>query len=351
MNTIKVVAILSLCRLVALAADVSPQTSQTEVKVAEIQARLEADARQLSENLQKRIASIRPPEKPDNAGEAAIGIDFEFEWEIQTIKLHLPEITLRQQEMFLHLPTTTLRQKEMFFDKPVIRMERRKTGEYPQVTVRWEVRNIGLGVKTKVPVTETTMHPMYADVPITRMERQRIVMGVPEFTMERKRIVMGVPQFAMRLKEIKLHLPKLKSVELKKDNSRYESEVNETTRQFDQAISARQAEATGEVRSVVIKEVSDQFSVVRKDLAAQIDAAKRSFATGLMLIDGSIKALREQGVPDDNADLKAMLESRAQVLAEQDKTLRDFTAQLAETTRLEKDAIEGALRGIDPKSA
>lgn len=229
---------------------------------------------------------------PDTEGaDAAIGIDFDVEWKLQTIKLHLPEVTMKLQSWYFHLPSVTMKNKRIVFHTPSVRMVPKKIGQYPEIH--------GFTVKWKDIITH---------VPETFMEKQEIVMGIPEIYMEEQNIKLHVPEFKMGLQEIKLHLPEFRVRNISIESGNIQDEAEDAAEDFKSVVNADKLEFFSSAKSQIIPAVGKVFSCHRSNIQNSKDETLANFEPGLNQLRTAIEKLKSSGADQEVPNLQDQLQ-------------------------------------------
>jgi hypothetical protein len=274
----------------------------------------------------------------------------DIKWENTNFSLDLPEVTMRDQRWALDLPQVTVKNKDIIFHVPAVRMVRKKTGEYPEVTCKWKIKKVGF-IKTKVPQCTTTWSPIYMDVPEVYMDEKRIVLGIPEFRMDRTEMVLSIPEFSMRRHDFTLKLPKITvkkiSVEAKEAEKKGE------------ALSARAQARTEELKTSFSEtakaslgpDVTDLFYCYESDLAERRNAGVAKFNEAVALIEGVISSLANAKVPEDNENLVAMRARLKEANEAREKFAADIEQKFRDLHRQQEDFFKNLLAGSGDEAA
>jgi hypothetical protein len=298
---------------------------RVQERVKQLVDEFSAESQQLAEDVQREAGEIDPD--IDTSGiDVWVGADIDIRWEETPFSLDLPEVTMRDQRWALDLPQVTMNNKDIIFHVPEVRMVRKKTGEYPEVTCRWE-RSGPFGMK--VPKCTTKWSPIYMDIPEVRMEEKRIVLGVPEFRMDRTEMVLAIPEFAMRRRDFSLKLPQItvKDISVEAEQARQEGEaLSEKAKARTEELKNNFSESA---KAELGPEVTDLFYCYESDLAERRNEGVAKFNEGVAVIEGVISSLVSNKVPDDNETLAAM---RAR-LKEAQEAREKFAADIEEKFR------------------
>lgn len=295
----------------------------------------------ISEDVEREAGEIDPDINTSGI-DVWVGADVDIKWGTTNFSLDLPEITIRDQRWALHLPQVTVNNKDIIFDVPAIRMTRKKTGEYPEVTCRWKIRRIG-PIKTKVPECTTTWSPIYMDIPEVFMEEKRIVLDVPEFKMDRTEMVLGIPEFSMRRHDFLLKLPQItvKRISIEADKAKEKGEA------LAQKAQARTEELkTGfleTAKASLAPDVTELFYCYESDLAERRNEAVARFSEAVAVIEGVISSLVNNKVPEDNENLVTMRARLKEAQEAREKFAADIEEKFRDLHRQQEDFFKNLL--------
>ncbi len=283
----------------------------------------ESEMKKMSDDFEGEVEDITD-DMPDTDGvDASIGLEFDVEWNIKTIKLHLPEVEMKLQSWHFDLPSVTMKNKRIVFHTPSVRMKRKKVGQYPEVhgfTVKW--KNI------------------YVDVPEPFMEKQELVMGIPEIRMEEQTIKLHVPEFAMRLQTIKLHLPefKLRSIEVASDEVKDRAE--EASEEFQGNVDTKKSAFFEKAKGELVPAASLLFSCHRTQIQNQKEQTMASFEPAIVQMRNAISKLDNAGATDKASELKSQLND---VLNKQKAAAANFDSSIEALLTQEKNTVNRIL--------
>jgi hypothetical protein len=277
----------------------------------------------LMEKLQEKSAALSDEIKQEAEGldpdldtsgiDAWVGLDIEVGWKRVEFSLDLPEVTLKDQTWALDLPQVTMKDQDIIFHTPSMRMERTKTGEYPETTCGWHVTKGPFGIKTKTWQCTVHWSPIYMDVPVPFMEEQRIRMGVPEFRMDRTEVILAIPEFALRTQSFALDLPSftvkdIKVVAAETQEKGRQLEV-ESKRKADELKASYADTAKGELSPLV----TDLFYCYENDLASRRNEALTQFDRSIAAMQAMVNSLVANKCPADDPTLIKANENLAKV--------------------------------------
>ncbi len=144
---------------------------------------------------------------PDNAVEGTLKFKIDISSHIETIKLDLPTVTVRNKDIVFGVPEVTMKQQTWKYDIPQTKMVTHCIDGLPETVCSMQTKDFGL-FKTDVPVCSTRKGSrMCTDIPEVWMGTTETVLGVPEVTMKDQKIIIGIPEFKMETQEIKFTVP------------------------------------------------------------------------------------------------------------------------------------------------
>jgi len=317
---------------------------RVQEKVKALVEEFAAESQEISQDVEREAGEI-DPDINTSGPDVWIGADIDIRWERTDFSLDLPEVTMRDQRWALDLPQVTMKNKDIIFDVPTVRMTRKKTGEYPEVTCRWKVTKIGLGIKTKTWQCTTTWSPIYMDIPEVYMAEKRIVLGIPEFKMDRTEMVLAIPEFSMRRHDFSLKLPQITvkniSVEAREAeekgkalSDKAEARTEELKRNFSETAKA----ALG-------PDVTDLFYCYESDLAQRRNEGVAKFNEAVAVIESVVASLVNNKVPDDNDNLVAMRARLKEAQEAREKFAADIEDKFRELHRQQEEFFKNLLGG------
>jgi len=186
---------------------------------------------------------------------------FDADWEITKVSFDLPQVTFKNRELSFHSVKTT------FSNKVIAKTKVPKT--------YFENRNIGFGIKTKVPVI--------------RWEIEEIISKVPELKWDRTSFKTKIPEFRSKRVELKFHILKLKKLKELNIPCKDQEKRAETLSASVQ-LSADKHKA--ELNELTAKLLVSKAEVLITDMAA----AEGEFDKGLASMDAAIADVRANGI-------------------------------------------------------
>ena len=117
-----------------------------------------------------------------------------------SFSLDLPEVKMETQTVAkLHIPESYMERERLPFN-------------HRHCKVRWKIRKIAFGIKTKVPELVCWETPAYADVPKVRMVLKEVKTDIPVVTMRTKTVSYDEPTLSAGTAQIKIQAPRVKRV-------------------------------------------------------------------------------------------------------------------------------------------
>jgi hypothetical protein len=186
---------------------------------------------------------------------------FDADWEITKISFDVPEVTMKLRDMSFHILKTT------FTTKTIAKTRVPKT--------YFENKNVGFGIRTKVPVI--------------RWEIDEVKTKVPEFKWGETSIKTKIPEFTSKRIEWKFHILKIKKLkELNIPCKEEEERAEKLSASVQKAADSHQAE---------INTVTAQYMITQAEaLTAQMSVAEKGFDDALAAMDTSIVDMRSNGI-------------------------------------------------------
>ena len=263
--------------------------------------------------------------KPTNAVEGGLKFKIDVSSHIESVKLDLPTVTIRDQTIFIDMPEVAVRQQKWKYDVPQVTMRQQCINKPPEIVCHNETKNFGL-FKTDVPVCRTRGGGrMCTDIPEVKMATTETTLGVPEVTMKRQRIVLGIPEFKMERQEIKISVPDFTIRDIEADMK----SVKERSDKL--AASAKDGTdgLTAAMKAEVAKVASDGTSQI---MECQKDEISKQQAASLAEIDKNISVVRaslDQANAVGAAEFaKSMNIALTDLIGARSKTVEQFTTAL-----------------------
>lgn len=302
-----------------------------EKRTEELRRELDAGIQALQSDVAERAKGIDPD--IDTSGiDVWFNADIEVEWKETRFSLHLPDITVRDKRMSLDLPQFRMVDKDIIFHTPSVRMERRKTGEYPEFFCD----------RGFIPKCTVRWSPIYIDVPVPFMQEQRIVIKVPEVWVDTVEFIMGIPEFSMRRHDIIMNLPHVTvrqiRVEAAEARARGEALRAETEARSETLMNGFRENAKVELGVLL----ADVFDCYREQLSQSRTHALATYDGQVAAQEATLASLAAAKVPPNHpnvlqvqAALDAALEHRTAFLSLMDEKLAELeTSQRTAVDRL-----------------
>lgn len=276
-------------------------------------------------------------EGDDLKQEGEVFVNGKVDWANTEIVFDTPTVTVKNQKITFGVPQVSVLQRDIIFGTPSIRMERQKTGQYPEFfcTDTW----IKIGpMKTKgVPKCTVKWSDIFIDVPVTFMEQQKIVMGIPEFKWDNTDIIMGIPEFSMQRQKWIVGLPQFTATGWGINSKKIQDEASLLKAKMSDTQEKQSTETSAATHSV--------FQCHRESINTSKTSAMSIFNASIVQIDAVIEALRQQkadptNVPGaDNAKVD-LIAKRAELVAKRDQAASSFDNALLKIDTSEKSTVE-----------
>ena len=186
---------------------------------------------------------------------------FDSDWETTKISFDVPEVNFKNQELSFHVVKTT------FTDKVVMKTKVPKT--------YFENKNIGFGIKTKVPVI--------------RWKMEEIKTKVPEFKWDKTSFKTKIPEFKSRRVEWKFHLLKIKKLKELNIPCKEEEKRAET---LSASVQQNADKHKGELNQLTVRLLQSKSEALIADMMTM----EREFDKGLASMDAAIADVRANGI-------------------------------------------------------
>ncbi len=307
--------------------------STCETQQEELKSYVESKKKSFEETINNKKTEINDAIKeqtdkmPGTSGEdAKVGLDFDLDWKPETIKLHLPETSMRLQTWKFHLPIVAMKLKEIIWHVPATRMVLMKTGQYPEIhglTVKWK------DIKTLVPETYMEERRIKLHLPELQMTLNEIKLHVPESTMKPHTITMHIPHFT--LKNISVETEKVK-INIDKTSKEYTTKINTDVNNF-----------KNEMRDGIIMRTANLFQCIRTDLSLQKKSIGDNFAFAETQLAAAAKSLSEHGETQDVAEIN---KKREELLKKKEQALNSIQKGIEDLDNQEKESVAKIMQEI-----
>lgn len=275
--------------------------SNVESEIAAIQERYQQEFGALQREGERLSEDAPTPTKV----EAGVGIDFDVEWEITSIKFDIPEVFMKTREFKMHLPQFRMKRTSIKWDNPETYWAVTKVGEYPCFKGwKW----YSCDIKTKVPQI--------------RMVRREAKFDVPEVFWDITSFKMDIPEFYSKRVEIKLHLPQFYAKDVDVQVEAHKAKAEE--------ISLKAEILAGQQKAEINEVVAIDLREKREDAVAQFDGAIASLEQSIEKIraaGANPEAIAsETGTENLVAKLKELRMKRNETVALFDQKIGEFAS-------------------------
>lgn len=285
---------------------------------------------EISESLSKEAGDLEDdqPEEPSTAG-GAVGIDVKVDWKDVSIKLDLPEFTMKTQEWSFDVPQVTMKNQEMIFHTPSTRMVNKKVGQYPE----WH----GLHVEWK---------DIIIGVPEFFMQEQRIVMGIPEFKIDRTSMKLDVPEVTMKTQEIILGLPQFTVVNVRAEYSQYQDRADALKSKAESQVQAARSKFAETTKSELGSAANTLFSCLRTQIQNKRSEATAMLEPAITMLSTSISKFKSIDSDESRAKISE-LQKQYELAMQKRKEMDDrFDQSITELTNQQTQLVDGLLRKL-----
>lgn len=264
------------------------------------------------------------------------GYTYNFEWKEVSFHMPIPEIGKDEQRVVLKLPEITMENREIIFDVPTTRMVDKKIGEKPETTCKWKVKNIGLGIKTKVWQCTTKWTPIITAVPEIVMKERKIITKIPKIVFKNKDLIYDMPSITIRMKLIKFNCLVITSINY--DGT--EDDINNTS----DRIEAKQAEMNSlsmsfenQLESLTIQMINQEFDKAEENVRKQFHPISSDYEQSIEDCKSTIRDLKNNNATDA---LKAEENKLNDLIAKMEKALEPMEKILSDLLKDRMNAIK-----------
>lgn len=259
-----------------------------------------------------------------------VNFNFKVDMKEQKWILNLPSVTMKRNEVILGLPQTTMKLTSWSYDTIRVRMERRKTGQYPEFTCKKD--NWGIPYDCKATWSNT-----YADVPVTDTVRTEVKLDIPQVTWKDTKLSWDVPQLTWVENTWIVKVPEFTllnvAVEKGKEMQGKSDAINKDIAQlnFNRNLDSRTA-------------TTAMYACFRGDMAKQQTLVEKQIDEGIGTLASTIQSIRAQGadptkVPSDGAQATDLVALLTEMTSKRKLAVDSFIAAQAQMDAAEKDAM------------
>ena len=322
---------------------------QTEIEklLRDRELSLQSRLKTVSDELETEVKDIEEDSK-ENTDDGSVVVTFDIDVEMveQTIKMHVPKVTVESNTFKLHLPQARGRDKEIIFHVPVTVMVRRQIGTHPETTCRTEYKRIA-GVRVPYPVCETVWKPNYADVPEIQMKERRIVFTYPEIKMQETEFKVNLPRFGLELREIKFKTPSITIRDIRVEARRSQERAEQAEREFNADVETAIGEFRHDVATQVKEPHTKMFECYREELLRQRSDAMSAFDSPIAMLNAGIASLKNNETDDDRDQIAELEKSRDDVIAQSKQVDNSFADALLKLQTSQEQSLREILSGLN----
>lgn len=270
-----------------------------------------------------------------NSPEAA-RFNLRVTWADIETRFATPSVTMRDQRITFGVPQITMRVQKIIFHTPSVRMERVKTGQYPEFICRDNWINIGPIKTLGPPICETRWSDTFADVPITFMQEQSISANTPEFRWDDVSFVMSIPELFMQGQRIVIGVPQFTLNSVLLDPEPLRSRAEDLKARVDNT-REQQSNATRAATAAL-------FACYRTHTATQKESTRVQFDAAINQLNTIIEDIRNQGadpsrIPGQNGTPMNLIATLEDVLKKRDDALAKFDSAARAIDESEASAL------------
>lgn len=291
-------------------------------KTEELSKTYETRVNEIVENGQKDIDQINEEYKNPNGAEAIIKVKLDVKWEMTSIKLDLPKIRMRRDDVLFDIPELYTELEEIKFKVPATKMIEKCVTKVPKV-IRVFPPKVEM-VCLNVPVPEVYMKDISIklDLPKLRKKRIEIKFDIPEFHMERVEIKIKIPKIYVRDVEAQMEEKKKK---IEDASIRLNNELDRQTQTFQKSLQEELVDTTNQYfdsqRTTIIKE--------RKKVEEAYNGKISEYKKG-------ISTLRENNAVEQVKILEAELDT---IIRDYEQNLKTFDERINQVSILQAQIL------------
>jgi hypothetical protein len=301
----------------------------------------------LSDELEAEAKDIKEDTREDtDDGSVFVTFDIDVEMVEQTVKMHLPKVTMESMTLKMNLPQARGRDKEISYHVPVTVMVRQQIGTHPETICRTEYKRIG-GVRIPYPHCETVWKPLLADVPKIQMEQRRIVFTYPEITVNETEFIVNLPKFEPELKTITFKTPSITIRDVRVEARRAEERAKRAELEFNADTKAAVAEFRHDVAMHIKEPHTKMFDCIREDILSQRVEAMSKFENPIAMLNAGIANLKNNETDDDRDQIAELERSREDMIAKSREIDKTFSDALAMLQKSQEDSLQEILEGVN----
>lgn len=273
----------------------------------------------------------------DDIKNDAVVLDGTVKWANTEVIFDTPTVTMKDQKLIFGVPQTTVKDRDIIFHTPSTRMERVKTGQYPETFCEDTWISLPFGGRTKgIPKCTVRWSNIYMDVPTTFMQEQRIRMGIPEFRWDDTSVVMGVPEFSLQRQKWIIGVPQFTVTSVVINPGPIQDRSD--------ALQNRIAETKKNQQREMTSDLSGVFGCHRTSLAEKRSQTVKMFELSIAQLDSVISSLQSQGADPSSiagADGKKtdLFAKRLELITKRDESLAIFDKSIETLNKSEIEAI------------
>jgi outer membrane lipoprotein SlyB len=266
----------------------------------------------------------------------AIGSLFtvEIREEVVSVKLDLPQVTVRDQEWTFDLPEITMDNQDIIFNVPTMVMRTVRGPDVPEIVVEMVTECVGGGwskICIDVPKSTVRWKESYYDQPFWEDREQRIVIG---------KIVVGVPEFSMSTQQLSFTVPSVTIRFVKDAGKALAAAAEAIARDVETQTAQKQMALKERLKVQLMPAATPLFECHRSVLYTQREKVASFFNVQLDTIANTIITFNANGVPETDPNLISAKNQSMQLIAKRDEQLAQFDQALIQLEGAFKVAVE-----------
>lgn len=293
-----------------------------QAKTGELSKNYETKVNEIVENGQKYIDQINEEYEDPNAVEGTVNASFDVKWEMTSIKLDLPKIRMRREDLSFDVPELHTELEEIKFKVPATKIVEKCVTKVPKV-IRVVPPKVEM-VCLNVPVPEVYMKDVSIkiDLPKLRKKRIEIKFDIPEFHMERVEIKTKVLKIYMRDVEAQMGEKKKK---IEDTAIRMNNELDRETQTFQK-----------NMQEELVGTTNQYFDNQRTDIIGERKKVEEAYNVKISEYKKGITTLKENNAVEQVKTLEAELDS---VVREYEQNLKPFDERINQVSLLQTQVL------------
>lgn len=293
-----------------------------KTKSEELSKIFEAKVNEIVEDGQREIDQINEEYEDPNAAEATVKVKLDVKWEMTSIKLDLPKIRMKSEDVSFDVPELHTDLEEIKFKVPATRMVLKCVAKVPKV-IRVVPPKVEM-VCINVHVPEVYMKDVSIKLDLPKIRKKRIVIkfDTPEFHMERVEIKTKVPKIYVREVEAQME-EKRKKIE---DTSiRMNNELDREVKAFEK-----------DLQEGLVGTTNEYFDDQRNTILGERKKVEEAFNQKIAEYKKAINTLKANNATDHVKTVEAELDA---TVKEYEQNLKIFDERINQISLLQTQVL------------